>query len=199
MIKSYFLLAENFIRKHKLQAFVDVVIFALITYVFHRLWWNFYSWLESFDFIIGSADWLARQVYLSSLWFNKNILFLTITTSEPNTMWFSNGSHVKIDEGCSGLKQFYQILVLFVLFPGPWKHKMWYIPFGFFVMFLANIFRIVCLSLIALWIPQHWDFAHEWILRPFFYVIIFLLWVYWVEKFRRNKKRNPERPSASVT
>ncbi len=193
MLKSYYLSAEDFIRRHKLQAFVDVIIFVLITYIFHRLWWNFYAWLESFDFIIGSADWLARQVYLSSLWFNRHILGLLITTTEPNTMWFSNGSYVAIDEGCSGLKQFYQILVLFLLFPGPWKHKLWYIPFGFFVMFLTNILRIVILSLIALWIPQHWDFVHEWILRPFFYVVIFLLWVVWVEKFRRGKKAGPEK------
>ncbi len=43
-------------------------------------------------------------------------------------MWFSNNGYVGVNESCSGLKQFYQIAVLFILFPGPWKHKLWYIP-----------------------------------------------------------------------
>ena len=188
MFGSIYAAADQFVQKHKLHALVDVSIFVIITFVFHELWWSFYGWLESFNFIIGSADWLAGRVYLISLWFNRNILGLEILTSEPNTMWFSNGAFVAIDEGCSGLKQFYQVAVLFILFPGPWIHKLWYIPFGFFTMFLANVFRIVCLSLVALWIPQHWDFMHEWVLRPFFYVIIFFLWILWVEKFRRGGK-----------
>ena len=37
--------------------------------------------------------------------------------------------------------------------------------------------------MITLWLPDHWHFTHDWILRPFFYVVIFLLWVWWVEKF----------------
>jgi exosortase/archaeosortase family protein len=176
-----------FIRRHKLGAVVDVLIFALITIVFHMLWWDFYEWITHFTFITFSADWLAGAVYTCSLWFNKYILLLTVTTTEPNTMWFSNGSHVSIDEGCSGLKQFYQIAVLFILFPGPWKHKLWFIPAGFIVMFFVNVFRIVVLSLVALHWPQYWDFMHEWVLRTFFYVVIFALWVVWVEKFRRRK------------
>ncbi len=191
MLRTYYKTAEDFIRKHRLQAFVDVLIFSIITYVFHKLWWNFYAWLESFNFIIGSADWLARQVYLSSLWFNKNILWLVVTTSEPNTMWFSNGSHVTIDEGCSGLKQFYQILMLFLLFPGPWKHKLWYIPFSFCNVSGQYIPHRVPLTL-ALWIPPQLGLCTRMGTKAFFYVIIFLFWVVlWVEKFRRRKKAEP--------
>jgi hypothetical protein len=32
--------------------------------------------------------------------------------------------------------------------------------------------------------PQHWDFSHDYLFRPFFYLVIFLLWVWWVEKIR---------------
>ena len=182
---------NDFIRRNKLGALVDVFLFALITILFHMLWWDFYGWIMQFTFISSTADWLAHAVYISAHWFNKHILLLSMTTSEPNTMWFSNGSHVFIDEGCSGLKQFYQIAVLFILFPGPWKHKLWFIPAGFVVMFFVNVLRIVVLSLVALHWPQHWDFIHEWVLRPFFYLVIFAMWVIWVEKFRRRKRIIP--------
>ncbi|MFH1120035.1 MAG: exosortase/archaeosortase family protein [Bacteroidota bacterium] len=189
MLKTYYRKAEDIIIKHKLQALVDVALFAIITIGFHELWWGFSEWIKSFDLIAGSADWLAKQVYISALWINRNILGLNVITTEPNTMWFSINSYVGVDESCSGLKQFYQIAVLFILFPGPWKHKIWYIPMGIIVMFITNVSRIVILSLVVIWQPGYWDFTHDWIMRPFFYVVIFILWVIWVEKFRRAKKQ----------
>jgi len=188
MLRTYYRKAEGFIIKHKLQALVDVALFAVITIVFHKIWWSYEEWIKGFPAISNSAQWLADQVYASALWINRDILRLSIITSEPNTMWFSNNGYVGVNESCSGLKQFYQIAVLFILFPGPWKHKLWYIPFGFIVMYITNVLRIVILSLVVLWKPQYWDFTHDWILRPFFYVVIFILWVIWVEKFRRAKK-----------
>jgi exosortase/archaeosortase family protein len=76
-----------------------------------------------------------------------------------------------------------------VLFPGPWKKKLWYIPIGLIVIHLTNIFRIIALSVIVMEWPQYWTFSHDWILRPFFYVVIFIMWVIWVEKFRTKPKK----------
>ncbi len=165
---------------------VDVALFAIITVFFHRLWWDFARIIKGFAAVNVTADWLAEQVYHVSLWINRAILGLHITTEHPNTMWFSNGGFVRVDESCSGLKQFYQIVVLFVLFPGPWKHKLWYIPMSIIIMHFVNIMRIVALSIMVLWKPEYWDFTHDWILRPGFYVVIFGLWVVWVEKFRKK-------------
>ncbi len=36
--------------------------------------------------------------------------------------------------------------------------------------------------------PENWDFIHLWVLRPIYYVAIFILWVIWVEKFGSLKK-----------
>jgi exosortase/archaeosortase family protein len=186
MLKRYY----NRIRKYYAGPYgfvIDIVLFAVITYAFHALWWDFANFIKSFTAVNNTADWLARQVYLSSLWINRNILGMDITTEEPNFMRFSNGGFVAVVESCSGLKQFYQIIVLFVLFPGPWKHKLWFIPMSILIMHFVNILRIVILSVMAAWKPEYWAFTHEWILRPGFYVVIFALWVWWVEKFSRRK------------
>lgn len=165
---------------------MDVLLFMIITVAFHKLYWLGHRYLAG-TFVDDLQDWMARQVYLVSLWFDTAILRLKITPGEPNYFHFLNGESFYINEGCSGLKQFYQVAVLFLLFPGPWKHKAWFIPFGMFIMFLTNIFRIVVLSLVMEWSPANWHFVHDWILRPFFYVVLFFLWVWWVEKFRRRK------------
>jgi exosortase/archaeosortase family protein len=198
--KSYFCGKHQIVLKQNIQRFrrfydgpfgfvVDVALFAIITYSFHVLWWDFARVIKSFTAVNATADWLAEQVFHSSLWINRSILGLHVTTEYPNVMWFSNGGFVQVVESCSGLKQFYQILVLFILFPGPWKHKLWFIPLAIFIMHLVNIMRIVILSVVVLWKPEHWDFIHEWILRPGFYVVIFLQWVWWVEKFRLKSKK----------
>lgn len=163
---------------------IDVALFAIITYGFHLVFRHYAAEIMSLSFIKASNVWLTDLVYHSSLWFDRNILGYQITTAPVNTMWFSNGGYIAVNEGCSGLKHSYQVLVLFLLFPGPWKHKLWFIPMALVIMFLTNIFRIVSLSVILLWKPEYWDFSHDWILRPFFYVVLFILWVWWVERYR---------------
>lgn len=176
--------AALWLQRHRLTPLVNVLLFAIITYAFHKLWWNFHPTIMGFDWVAGTADWLARQVFAMSLWFNLRLLGLDIDVALPATMLFPQvNGYITVNESCSGLKQFYQIAVLFILFPGPWKHKLWFIPAGWLIMFFTNVFRIIVLSLVLVWKPEYWTFSHDWILRPFFYVVIFALWVWWVERY----------------
>lgn len=183
-MNNYYQKFKTLINNPKYKSLWNVFLFMLITYVFHKLWWTFSSEIKSLAFISNSADYLAHQVFLWSKWFNANILSLEFTTKDPNTFLFPQvNGYIAVEESCSGLKQMYQLFFLFLLFPGPWKHKLWYIPITFFVMFLTNVFRIIVLSIILINWPDQWHFCHDWILRPFFYVVIFGLWVLWVEFF----------------
>ena len=73
------------------------------------------------------------------------------------------------------------------LFSGPIKHKLWYIPAGIIVIHFINIIRIVGLSLTGIPMPQHFEFFHNYVFKTFFYFMIFLMWVLWVEVFARKK------------
>jgi len=175
------------IKRYKLQPIVDVAIFAIITVFFHYIWWHgLKSFLLNFAGFREMEAFLAHQVFLPSAWIVENILQYDITTHD-NTLFFSNTGYVAVLGSCSGLKQFYQWTVLMLLFPGPWLKKIWYIPLGLLVIHIVNILRIVILSVVVVYWPQNWDFIHEWILRPFFYVVIFAMWVLWVEKIRGVK------------
>jgi exosortase/archaeosortase family protein len=176
---------SDFIKKHKLQPLVDVFLFMVITVFFHFLWWNF--GLKQFLLDYLSFDelehFMAHQVFLPSAWFVEHIIGYDIKTLN-NTLYFSNNGFVAVEGACSGLKQFYQWIFLMILFPGPWKQKLWYIPMGLVVIHIINILRIIILSVVVMHWPQQWDFIHLWIMRPFFYVVIFVMWMIWVEKFR---------------
>lgn len=167
----------------------DIVLFMLITVGFHQIWWAFARDIKSWAFIQLSADALAVQVYQPTLWFNTQVFNLSVTEEGWNTMRFANGKALLVAESCSGLKQFFQVAVLFVLYPGPWKHKTWFILLGFVAIHITNVVRVLFLSLwMALDVP-YWDFAHDWIMRPFYYVVIFGLWYIWNQRIRHKHLR----------
>ena len=81
-----------------------------------------------------------------------------------------------------------------LIFPGPWKHKAWYIPAGLVIIEWTNVVRICGVLLMQVWWPNihihlfgndinTFRLAHDYIFKVFFYLIIFLMWVLWVEKF----------------
>jgi exosortase/archaeosortase family protein len=176
-------------KSSKYAFVVDILLFIVITVVFHKLWWQFSSIIKSVGGVLDLANWLATQVFQTSFWVIHHLVDPMAMKEEINTIRFSNNGYIAVNESCSGLKQFYQIIILFLLFPGPWKHKAWFIPLSILIMHLTNVFRIIVLGVVVLWKPEQWHFIHDWIMRPFFYVVIFLLWVWWVERFGGFTKR----------
>ena len=190
MVKSYIEKASTFITKHKLRPIVDVLIFSIIIVFFHKFWWDwgFKAFLINYLSFTELEQFMAVQVFIPSSWIVEHIIGYDIRTLNT-TMYFPNNNWLEVNGSCSGLKQFYQWIILMVLFPGPWKQKLWYIPMGIVVIHLINIMRIVILAIIMEVAPDYWHISHDWILRPFFYVVIFVMWVIWVEKFAHPKTK----------
>lgn len=179
----------QYISKHKLWPLIDVLIFVVITLGFHKLWWAVNDKIYAVTMFLDIANWLAGTIYSISAWLDANVFGMDIRLGENNYIYFNaNNTAIYVNESCSGFKQMWQVLVLFLFFPGPWKTKLWYIPMGMLIMILFNVIRIVALSFAMIHWPEHWDFIHMWLLRPVYYVIIFILWVIWVEKFGGVKR-----------
>ena len=180
-----------FVEKEKLRPLVDVFIFVVILYTFHLIWRLLIPYFIDLPFYRSSAYFMKSQVFYQSSWFIQNVLGIDFKTIE-RTMYFTQNRYIAITSGCSGLKLFYEWIVLIVLFPGPWRPKIWFIPLGLIVVHLTNLFRIVSLAIIITWKPDYWHFSHDYILRPFFYFVMFIMWMIWEEKFRMPalKKKN---------
>ena len=174
-------------RRYKLYVLREVLIFMAITLVIHysfRFWAGELRFAPLEDLVIPARLWLAEQVYEQSKWAVVNLLGIRVTADDAGqVMYFDNNGYVGVNMSCSGFKQFLQFFLLFLVYPGPWKHKAWYIPTGLILVYLTNIFRIVALSVVVNREPSFFDTAHDYIVRPLFYIVIFALWVIWVEKF----------------
>jgi len=143
----------------------------------HLNYWPVQAWMA------GLHQYMTDWVFNQSVWVNRHILGISMRITD-HTMWFDNGSGILIDAGCSGDKQILQFALLMLLYPGPWKHKLWYIPMGMLIMHATNILRVVLMSVLGNLEPNYMKIVHDTALRAMFYIVIFALWAIWEEKVR---------------
>ena len=177
------------LQNKRYRPLIDVATFGVLILGFHfffRFWAYQLHYWPIHNFLTPIYEFLTQLLYDNSVWALKHLTPYDFTfLNDKREIWYTAGrGYVAVHYGCSGLKQFLQWIVLMTFFPGPWKKKLWFIPLGLVIVHLVNIFRISGLSVVLIYIPHDWQFIHDYIYRPFFYVVMFSLWVWWVEKFR---------------
>jgi len=172
----------RFTDRHGLASLRYIGVFLLILFGFHFL----YSALINEELMIGGLEplylYLRGLLFVHSAWVVEHVVGYDIVRQDF-AMVFEGGGRLIVDESCSAVKWFAHFLVLMLLFPGPWKHKAWFIPLGIVITHGVNIFRIVGLAIVFMNRYPSFDFFHDYVFRPFFYLVLFLLWVAWVEWF----------------
>jgi exosortase/archaeosortase family protein len=189
---------KRIINDKRLLPVRNVAIFAILILGFHYFfrWWAYgdNKYWPIADIIYPLYDYLTNLLYTNSKWVITHLTNVTFTFDDQLHKFYSSDGYVGVNHGCSGLKQFLQWTVLMIFFPGPWKKKLWFIPAGLIIVHIVNILRITSLViLVSCDVSQStWDFAHDWIMRPFFYVVMFGMWVIWVDNI--SVKRNKNKP-----
>jgi exosortase family protein XrtF len=90
---------------------------------------------------------------------------------------------VTIGAPCDGVVLYVLFILFVVAFPGPFKHKVWFVPLGVLSVFYLNVLRIVGLVVIMK-INESWlAFNHDYTFTIVVYLYVFLLWMLWVKKF----------------
>jgi len=136
----------------------------------------------------GLYLYLRGLLYVHSAWVVEYILGYEVER-RGFVMALDTGGSILVDESCSAVKWFAHFLVLMLIFPGPWKHKAWFIPAGIAITHLVNVIRIVGLTVVLVNRPESFEWFHDYVFRPFFYLVLFLLWVGWVEYFYLPSKK----------
>lgn len=175
------------------QSYFDVGLFFILIFSFHFL---YLFWNEGLDFwpIKGAVDklfiWASALLFDQSTWMLEHIFGMDFFTY-GQTIGFLNHedtySYVTVAPECTSLKQWMHWLFLMLIFPGPWKHKAWYIPLGLVIVEFTNVVRVVGIALFLRPFPHDFALAHDVIFKIMFYVVIFLMWMIWVERFLHKK------------
>lgn len=177
------------------QTYFDVGLFIILIFSFHVI---YVFWSEQLDFwpIKSAVDrlfvWASAILFDQSTWVLEHIFNIDILTKDQTIIFLNHEnwcSHVTVAPECTSLKQWLHWLFLMLIFPGPWKHKAWYIPLGLVIVEFINVVRVVGISLFLIRFPDDFELAHEYIFKTMFYFFIFLMWVIWVECFLHKKPK----------
>lgn len=106
---------------------------------------------------------------------------------------------VEIVDGCNGIAAIGLFLGFIFAYPGAWLPRIYFSIFGIVVIYLVNIVRIVTLCLIQVYYPSAFGFTHDYSTTAIFYIIIFVLWMVWVnygDTFEKPSDNKPE-PAAA--
>ena len=196
-IKSIKAYCEN--PKNRSTVNVGLFILLIISFHFIYLGWQALGYWPVGDLVYRLMVWSVKMAYSQSCWLLDHIFRIDITTISRERLISAinrdgGWARVIIAPECASMKQWMHWLFLMILFPGPWKHKLWYIPAGLVVIQWTNVIRICGILIMQILWPNinihfmgndinTFHLAHDYIFKLFFYFIIFLMWVLWVEKF----------------
>jgi exosortase family protein XrtF len=93
-------------------------------------------------------------------------------------------------EGCNSLSVIILFISFMVAFAGRLKPTALYILAGSVLIYSVNLMRIVILSIGLYHYPWRREILHTVIFPLIIYGLVFLLWMFWVNRFSKFKKQD---------
>ncbi|NNK83308.1 MAG: exosortase family protein XrtF [Flavobacteriaceae bacterium] len=128
------------------------------------------------------------QSLLESLGYNTQI---APHAEEPSIKLTINGKYLaRVIEGCNSISIIILFVSFIIAFADKWKTTLLYLFAGSVLIYAVNIFRIVLLCFGLYHYPWRKEILHVVIFPLIIYGMVFLLWMFWVNRFSRKKKHN---------
>jgi len=128
------------------------------------------------------------QSLLESVGFNAQV------TPHPNEaslkLIINNKFVARIIEGCNSISIIILFVSFIVAFAGKFKVTLFYLLFGSVLIYAVNLIRIVILSIGLYNYPWRREILHTVIFPLIIYGLVFLLWMFWVNRFATLKAKD---------
>ena len=181
---------KTYCKDPKNRNTVNVGLFIVLIISFHFLYlgWQAIDYWPVTRWVNDLMVWSVNLLYGQCCWVLEHVFRIDITTINAQRLIAAvnkegGWARVIVAPECASLKQWLHWIFLMAIFPGPWKHKLWYIPAGLVVIEWINVVRVCGILLMQIPWPNSFHIAHDYIFKVFFYFIIFLMWMLWVERF----------------
>lgn len=101
---------------------------------------------------------------------------------------FVKGKNIAgISEGCNAISIIILFLAFIFSFSKKLKPTLLYSLFGIGFIHVMNIIRIVILVICIYHYPEYSDPLHNYVFPAMIYGVVFLLWMFWVNSFKKVK------------
>jgi exosortase family protein XrtF len=110
---------------------------------------------------------------------------------EPSMKLILNGEYLgRIIEGCNSISVLILFVSFIIAFSGKLKVTFFYILSGSVLIYIVNLLRIVVLTLGLHHYPEYGEVLHNVIFPGIIYGMVFLLWIFWVNRFSKLNKKH---------
>lgn len=155
-----------------------------VTYIVLTVAYRYY--LDSFDAAAYEVDGMTQLVADQSEWFLDFFHDANTTPheSQPSLKLSLDGTYLaRVVEGCNAISVMILFVAFVVAFKGKLKQTVLFLLGGIIIIHILNIVRIGLLTMALLHYPEHEHLLHGVIFPLFIYGVVFLLWIFWVNKF----------------
>jgi exosortase family protein XrtF len=111
--------------------------------------------------------------------------------TEPSMKLIINDFYLaRVIEGCNSISVIILFLSFIVAFASKFKTAFFYILSGSVLIYSVNLIRIVLLTIGLYHYPHQKAIFHTVIFPAIIYGLVFLLWIFWVNRFSKLKSNN---------
>jgi exosortase family protein XrtF len=175
--------------KKYLQQFKPFLVFIstffaayIILTLVYRLYLNNFETndIDGITNIVGqNVDQLLRL-------FNCDVKIVKSISNPSLQLWYNNKYTLRIIEGCNAVSVIILFISFITAFSGKLKTTICFILFGVFLIYVLNIIRIALLAVLLFRFPEKEHILHGVLFPLIIYGLVFILWVFWVNKFSKN-------------
>ncbi|MDO5968315.1 exosortase family protein XrtF [Flavivirga aquimarina] len=110
---------------------------------------------------------------------------------EPSMIVVLEGKYLaRVVEGCNSISVIILFVSFIIAFSGKLKTTFFYILSGSVLIYTVNLLRIVILTIALYHYPEHKEILHTVVFPAIIYGMMFLLWIFWVNRFSKLKKKD---------
>lgn len=176
----------------KYKTVVKFVLTFLVVYVLFSALYHFYL-----EFSEGSTyypDYLTNLVaiqtesLLNTFGYNTQVL---PHPDEPSMRVIVNGKYLaRVIEGCNSISVIILFISFIIAFSGKLKTTLFFVISGSVLIYAANLLRIVIFTIALYHYPEKQAFLHDVLFPLLIYGFVFLLWIFWVNRFSNLNKKH---------
>lgn len=157
-------------------------------YIVLTLLYKFY--LNSFaaNAVDGATTVVSYNVKQILQLFNYDIVVQKSAFGPHFEVWFNKKYTIRIVEGCNAISVIILFVSFIIAFSGRFKTTLLFIITGSIFIYLLNVIRIAVLTVLLFHFPENEHILHGVLFPLIIYGLVFMLWIFWINKFSKYAK-----------
>ncbi len=151
----------------------------------------FVLWFAVYEWWLHPLEWVDKAVIKNTINVSTTLLQwmgYEVESMGERLIGIRGTPGLFIGDSCNGINLFALYSIFIISFPGKLLSKFIFIPAGIIIIHLLNIFRILFLAIIETYSYAWTEFNHTYTFTLFIYGVIFLLWLFWINRYSAMRK-----------